>query len=100
MNINEARLVSFVTAVGGKELDNYEIERFSLLIKDCQPEQTVSLATQEQVTKEVTTLLYEMNKGYSRIEAIKAHRTLTGWGLKESKNEIERYWVQRLDKTD
>lgn len=33
----------------------------------------------------------------NKIEAIRAYRTLTGFGLKESKNDVERFWNLSFD---
>jgi len=38
-------------------------------------------------------MLKAMQDG-QKIEAIKAHRSLTGYGLKESKDIIEKYWTR------
>jgi ribosomal protein L7/L12 len=43
----------------------------------------------------VDELLLYMGKGTQKIEAIKAYRNLTGAGLKESKDAVERYWVSK-----
>jgi Ribosomal protein L7/L12 C-terminal domain len=37
-------------------------------------------------------MLMLMAEGTRKIEAIKAYRTLTGAGLKESKDAVEKYW--------
>lgn len=34
-----------------------------------------------------------MFHGHKKIEAIKLHRKLTGGSLKESKDEVEKYWI-------
>lgn len=44
---------------------------------------------------DVNDLLKYMAGGTYKIEAIKAYRNLTGVGLKESKDAVERYWVDR-----
>ena len=41
---------------------------------------------------DVDNLLMLMNEGTRKIEAIKAYRILTGAGLKESKDAVEKYW--------
>lgn len=43
-------------------------------------------------TDDVNDLIALMSKGTHKIEAIKLHRKLTGWGLKESKDEVEKHW--------
>jgi ribosomal protein L7/L12 len=36
-----------------------------------------------------------MHEGTRKIEAIKQHRIMTGYGLKESKDIVEKYWISR-----
>jgi len=36
-----------------------------------------------------------MAEGTRKIEAIKCHRKITGYGLKESKDTVEKYWVSK-----
>jgi ribosomal protein L7/L12 len=43
----------------------------------------------------VNELLAVMNVDGKKIEAIKAYRALTGEGLREAKDAVERYWVQQ-----
>jgi hypothetical protein len=40
-------------------------------------------------------LMALMAEGTRRIEAIKCHRKITGYGLKESKDTVEKYWVSK-----
>ena len=42
--------------------------------------------------------LLEAIQAGRKIEAIKVHRNLTGYALKESKDVIEKYWVPSTDK--
>jgi len=44
----------------------------------------------------VDALMMLMVEGTRKIDAIKVHRQLTGWGLKESKDAVEKYWVSKL----
>jgi len=43
-------------------------------------------------------LMMLMVEGTRKIEAIKTYRILTGYGLKESKDAVERYWVDKTVK--
>jgi len=45
--------------------------------------------------EDVNNLLMLMAEGTRKIEAIKLHRKLTGYGLKESKDLVEKYWVSK-----
>jgi ribosomal protein L7/L12 len=42
---------------------------------------------------DINYLMELMASGNHKIEAIKAYRKLTGLGLKESKEQVEKYWV-------
>ena len=44
----------------------------------------------------VERLMSLMYQNTQKIEAIKAFRDLTGAGLKESKDAVERYWVSKV----
>lgn len=48
---------------------------------------------------DVNDLLALMYEGTRKIEAIKLHRKLTAYGLKESKDEIEKYWTSATQRT-
>lgn len=48
---------------------------------------------------DISQLMFLMHEGQRKIEAIKYHRKLTGWGLKESKDEVEKYWGNEKRKT-
>jgi len=47
-------------------------------------------------SSDISQLMFLMQQGTYKIEAIKLHRKLTGWGLKESKEEVEKYWRAKL----
>lgn len=78
MNINEAKLLSFVTSLVKEELDDYNINRLIVLIKECQSK-PIDLKP-----------LFDCMLNSKKIEAIKEYRRLTGAYLKESKDEVER----------
>lgn len=46
------------------------------------------------------TLMKHMAEGTNKIEAIKEYRAITGLGLKESKDAVERYWNYKWTKED
>lgn len=48
---------------------------------------------------EVDELLYLMVDSTRKIEAIKAYRTLTGASLKDAKESVERYWIDKTTST-
>ena len=84
--IKFARLISFC-ANNGMTVGSYEIEQIDDLIdiEVPEPEQIYPNASL------VTDLLKAMQEG-KKIEAIWAHRAMTGMGLKESKDEVEKYF--------
>lgn len=86
MNINEAKLVSFVTAlVNDGVLSINDIENLMYHVKACYPVQS-----EPELVKVNLKPLFDYMLSGRKIEAIKEHRMLTGQGLKESKDEVER----------
>lgn len=45
---------------------------------------------------DIENLMQLMKEGTRKIEAIRLHRQMTGFGLKESKDAVERYWVSKV----
>jgi len=43
----------------------------------------------------IEALMKYMAEGTNKIDAIREHRALTGMGLKDSKDAVERYWVSK-----
>lgn len=85
MNINEARLVSFVTSIVDAELDDYTINRLVNLAKACH-----SIQVEAERIKVDLKPLFDYMLNDRKIDAIKEHRQLTGAYLKEAKDEVER----------
>ena len=75
----------------GLSTDDWEIERIDELCEYEAPAQPVGTAK----CSDVDSLMMLMAEGTRKIEAIKAYRVLTGAGLKESKDAVERYWVSK-----
>lgn len=84
MNINQACLVSFVTALAGRQLQVNELHDLNDLVKACNEP--------SQVSADAIGRMLDAIKQDHKIEAIREHRMMTGYGLKESKDEIEKYW--------
>ena len=78
---NFAGLVSYVTSLCNRELNFHEINHLSSHVE--QMHEPVS-------TKADLIPLFNAICSDKKIEAIKEYRTLTGFGLKESKDEVER----------
>lgn len=83
-----AELISYITTLkgGGSHIGEYNCREIEALISRC--------AFQKDA-ENVNNLLLQMQQGASKIEAIKAYRSLTNQGLKESKDAVERYWQPR-----
>lgn len=69
------------------QLSFHEINEIDALINDAN--------TSKPYADDINALIEVMAQGSSKIEAIKFHRSLTGYGLKESKDIIDRYWVSK-----
>jgi ribosomal protein L7/L12 len=90
-NIKFAVLISYLTSLRKNDsYDSYQVEDIGNLVNACFEPAKVS-ATEE----EINNLMRLMNGGCLKIEAIKSYRTLTGTGLKEAKDAVEKYWVSK-----
>lgn len=75
----------------GLSSGDWEIEKLDQLIEFDVPAPKEGVVSCESVDK----LLQLMHEGDRKIEAIKTYRTLTGAGLKESKDAVEKYWTAK-----
>ena len=55
----------------------------------------VEPAHEQNKVELIDALMKYMVEGTHKIDAIKCHRSLTGFGLKESKDAVEKYWISR-----
>ena len=96
-NFEAAHLVSFVTALVGRTLDFYTIEGLLNCIPDDNHFATVPVAPAPMPfgAKTQVEILMGAMASDRKIEAIKAHRALTGYGIKESKDAVERVMDHR-----
>jgi ribosomal protein L7/L12 len=78
-----AKIISIVTHLAERQLDDDEIERFDSILALETP-----YRADPGSVNEVLSAMY----GGRKIEAIKAYRNLTGASLVDSKNAIEGYW--------
>lgn len=91
--IKFARLVAFISSIS--TIGHDDIEELDRLIDiDVQP-----VPSGQIDPAAVDKLLFLMAKGTEKIEAIKQYRLMTGQGLKESKDAIERYWPNGVYET-
>jgi len=89
--ITFARIIGYIERVYALNLDQNDIEKLDNLI-----DIEVPVAEKLYISSEIVDeLLRQMALG-NKISAIKAYRTLTGLGVKESKDAVEKYWVRQL----
>ena len=86
-----AKLVAHCCGNGMSQGD-WEIERIDEFCEFEVPE-PVNKAS----CADIDNLMALMAEGNRKIEAIKAYRTLTGAGLKEGKDAVEKYWLPGVD---
>jgi ribosomal protein L7/L12 len=101
-NIRFARVISYISAtICNYQLSVGVIEDLNDLI-DFEVPTPVELPVSTSIfgkasETDVNKLLYAFSAGDRKIEAIKAYRSLTGAGLKESKEAIEKYSPPKTD---
>ena len=89
--IKFAQLINYIAAGIGHELSREAIVELDELI-DIDVPQADSYCAPTNV--DIEHLMRLMVAGTYKIEAIKYHRKLTGMGLKDSKDIVERYWKE------
>lgn len=82
--IRFAQVVAFI----GRQFDTAELSELDNLIDISIPDPVPSYPD----ASDINNLMKLMADGKEKISAIKLHRKLTGYGLKESKDEVEKYW--------
>jgi Ribosomal protein L7/L12 C-terminal domain len=87
--IKFAQLIAYISNIVSRQsIDSTDISMLDDLIDIEVPTQVANIVK----CSDVDQLMALMNEGTRKIEAIKAYRTLTGAGLKESKDAVEKYW--------
>lgn len=90
-----ARLISYLSHNAGVEFAEFDIENIDAMITFEEPAKLSDILPAPKASAvDVDSLLAAFKAG-TKIEAIKAYRTLTGYGLKETKDAIESYWVPK-----
>lgn len=86
-----AKLVAHCVA-NGMSTGDYEVDRLDELCE-------VEAPTQPTFTTiDLHTFMALMQEGIRKIDAIKQYRMMTGYGLKESKDIVEKYWPNQETK--
>lgn len=83
MNIDEAKLVSFVTSLMDEEMNEYAIERLFDLVKACYP-----VTVEAKPFKVDLKPLFDAMLNNRKIDAIKEYRQLTGECLKYAHADV------------
>lgn len=96
LNINKfATLISYISAKSGQVLSYYDTGEILQMVKDVNEVESTAPATPKASCAEVDELLNCMMfiNTNGKIPAIKAYRVLTGAGLRESKEAVEKFTV-------
>ena len=100
MKLDKIRFAMLVAYIGELQqrqgLNGTEINRLDELIDIEAADGPVAYPS----TSDINELMRLMAAGTQKIEAIKVYRKLTGWGLKDSKEEVERHWKSAPDTPD
>lgn len=83
-----ATLIGYLSRATGQTFAVSEIVEIDDIIDIAIPEVSQGRADVEQLDR----LMFLMAQGTQKIEAIKVHRAMTGYGLKESKDAVEKHW--------
>jgi ribosomal protein L7/L12 len=82
--IKFAQLASMLSVIAGRSFSAEDLREIDVLISNAGVGRSDPFV--------VNTLMQHVRSGASKIEAIKAYRTLTGLGLRESKDAVEANW--------
>ena len=85
-----ALLISYICSRTGREFSMNEVESIYQQV-EAMPDQPMNYLHQGSI--EQMHLMLEAMQAGRKIDAIEAHKQLTGYGLKESKDAIEKYWI-------
>jgi len=86
--IRFAQLVNFLSRHGMYELSLTEMQELDDIVQIDIPAPVNNYPDADDINR----LMALMTEGTQKIEAIKLHRKLSGCGLKESKDMVEKYW--------
>lgn len=88
--ISFAKLISWLTAKTGYPFNSNDITSVADMILQMQPTPTVATVAPHQINP-----LLKAMQSNRKIDAIKEYRSLTGASLKDAKDNVERFWVER-----
>jgi ribosomal protein L7/L12 len=87
--IKFAKLIAFISYASGYDFSSDVNYIDDLIDVDAEPNRIYP-----QIS-DINYLMELMAAGQHKIEAIRQYRILTGLGLKESKEQVEKYWVNK-----
>ena len=90
-----ARLISYLSHNTGIEFAEFDIENIDAMITFEEPAKLSDILPAPKASAVDVDSLLAAFKDDNKIEVIKAYRTLTGYGLKESKAAVDSYWVSK-----
>ena len=94
--IKFARVVTWIARQSEYHFNEADLAHLDDLISIDVNEPSTAVWNAEDLNR----LLFLMQEGQRKIEAIKQYRVMTGHGLKEAKDSVEKYWVSKPSKDD
>jgi hypothetical protein len=96
MKLDKIRFARLITHIqywvsSGSMLSESDIEDVDNICQIEMPQPDVAYPSVSDINR----LMALMAAGQHKIEAIRQYRILTGLGLKESKEQVEKYWVNK-----
>jgi len=92
--IKFAQVIGFIQRQFAISMNTNELTELDDLIDMPEPEPQLVPGKADPV--ELDMLLFLMAQGNQKINAIKQYRMITGMGLKDSKDAVERHWVSKV----
>lgn len=89
--IKFARLIAYIASVAHCSFDDHEVQAIDDLI-DIEAPEVSNIYPQ---ASDIDYLMVLIVEGTRKIDAIKMYRKITRYGLKESKDAVEKYWVSK-----
>lgn len=95
--IKFAQLIAYIIMIAQRprfEILSSDMQRIDDMITEGMPQQEAAKVSSADVD-ELMKLIADGGATYQKIDAIRYYRKITGVGLKESKNAVEKYWVSK-----
>lgn len=95
MKLDKIKFARLVAYLGPKCKFELDIDAINTLDDIIDVEVPMPIEHHYPKNDDIDRLMALMTEGTRKIEAIKIYRILTGYGLKESKDAVEKYWVDK-----